>query len=170
MFETIAYGLISTVINYLFDTSVLRRSTVDIEGAPSWYEQKGGEKAIYVSTYCDGGLEAVDCAKNAAEEKLVIIIDDAFEQVVDKSFKHYKGQERLFVEKMREDTNLPLFVKRHTVFQNVKYDEDAHRAFVRGYVTTQAFERYEKERIAEVKKRVLEYHYDEMMKELDEAS
>jgi len=167
MFETIAYGLISTVINYLFDTSILRRSSVDIEGAPSWYAQQGGEKAIYVSTYCDGGLDAVACAKNKAEEQLVIVIDDAFDQAVEKSFRHYKGQERLFVDRMREDTNLPLFVHRHTVFQNIKYDEDAHRAFVRGYVTTQAFETYEKQRIATVKKQVLEYHYDEMMQDLE---
>jgi len=86
---------------------------------------------------------------------------------VEKSFKNYKGKERLFVEKMREDTNLPLFVDRHTVFQNVKYDEDAHRAFARGYVTNQALETYEKERISNVKKEVLEYHYEDMMKELD---
>jgi len=170
MFETIAYGLISTVINYLFDTSVLRTSTVDIEGAPYWYEQKGGKEALYVSAYCDGGMEAVECAKNAVREKLVIVIDDAFDQAVEKSFGHYKGQEKMFVEKMREDTNLPLFVRRHTVFQNVKYDEGEHRAFVRGYLTNRALEAYEKERISEVKKEVLDYHYDEMMKELDEAS
>ena len=170
MFETIAYGLISTVINYLFDTSVLRRSSVDIEGAPYWYAQTGGEKAIYVSAYCDGGLEAVECAKSAVREKLIVIIDDAFEHAVENKFKHYKGKERTFVEKMREDTNLPLFVQRRTVFQNIKYDEDAHRAFARGYVTLQAFEGYEKERIDSVRKAVLEYHYDEMMDELEKEA
>ncbi len=168
MFETIAYGLISTALNYLFDTAILRRSTVEIEGAPYWYEQKGGEKAIYVSAYCDGGLEALDCAKRGVKEKLVIIIDDAFDRAVEKKFKHYEGQERTFVEEMRDDTDLPHFVERHTVFQNLKYDEDDKRAFARGYVTLDALQRYENERIDGVRRKVLNYHYDEMMQELDE--
>lgn len=170
MFETIAYGLISTVINFIFDTSVLRTSTIEIEGAPYWYAKEGGPKSFYVSTYCDGDIDAVDCAKRAAKKEIVIIVEDAFKQAVEKSFKHYKGKERTFIEKMQNDKDLPLFVKRNIIFQNIKYDKEIHRAYVRGYITYSALEEYEKERIVNVKKEVLDYHYEDMMDELDEAS
>jgi len=171
MFETIAFGLISTMINFIFDTAILRTSTIEIDGTPNWYEKQGEPKSFYVSSFCDGDIDSVDCAKEGVRKEIIIIVDDAFDQAIEKSFKHYKGKERQFIEKMQQDKNLPLFVKRNIIFQNIKYDAEHRRAFVRGYITYSALEEYEKERIVNVKKEVLDYHYDEMMEELEaEAS
>lgn len=170
MFETIAFGLISTVINFIFDTAILRTSTIEIDGTPNWYEKQGEPKSFYVSSFCDGDIDAVDCAKEKVKRKIIIIVDDAFDQAVEKSFKNYRGKERVFIEKMQQDIDLPLFVKRNIIFQNIKYDAVRQRAFVRGHITYRALETYEKERSVNVKKEVLDLHYEEMMEELDEAS
>jgi len=168
MFETIAFGLISTCINFIFDTAILRTSTIEIDGSPNWYEKQGEPKAFYVSSFCDGDIDAVDCAKEGAKKEIVIIIEDAFDQAVEKSFQNYQGKERSFIEKMQKDKDLPLFVKRNIKFQNLKYDKELQRAFARGYITYAALEEYEKDRIGKVKMEVLDYHYDEMMEELDD--
>ena len=170
MFETIAFGLISTCINFIFDTAILRTSTIEIDGSPNWYEKQGEPKSFYVSSYCDGDIDAVDCAENAARKEIIIVIEDAFDQAVEKSFKHYKGKEREFIEKMQKDKKLPLFVKRNIIFQNIKYDKELHRAFVRGYITYAALEEYEKDRIGKVKMEVLDYQYEEMMDELEKEA
>lgn len=170
MLETIAYGLISTVINHIFDTSVLKMSTTDIEGAPNWYQKQGKKRSFYVSSFCDGDIDAVDCAKDAVKKEVVIIVEEAFDKTFETSLKHYKGKDCDIIEKMQYDKDLPRFVCRNIIFQDIKYDAKLERAFVRGYVTYGSLEEYERERIRIVKKEVLDHHYEEMMEELDKVS
>ena len=64
---------------------------------------------------------------------------------------------------MQHDTNLKLFVKQNIVYQNIKYDEDLNRIFTRGYLSLNKLQKYQKERIIGIKKKVLNYQFNDMM-------
>lgn len=171
MLESIGISLISTMISFLFETQVLRTSTVEIDGAPYWYAKQNDPKKIYISTYIDGDISKVDKAKGEVVQKITLIIEEAYKITMKKELVYDRSKKELeFLKRMEHDTNLKNFVKQNTVYQNIKYDEDIKRVFVRGYLPVDVLKKYQEERIAEIKKQLLDYQFDDMMDKLDKEA
>jgi len=171
MLESIGLSLISTMISFLFEHNILKQSTIDIEGAPYWYEQRENNNRVYISTYIDGGLDSVEKCKNKVVTKITLKIEDAYKVTIKKEFsKLHTRKEIMLVQKMKNDINLSDFTKRNIVFQNIKYDEDAKRTFVRGYLNIDLLKEYQTKRMIEIKKQVLDYQFDDMLEELEKEA
>ncbi len=171
MLESIGVSLIGTLIGFLFEQNILRQSNIDIEGAPMWYEKKGDQNKIYVSTYVDGNLNAIEKAKRNVVKKITIIIEDAYKVTLKKEFIKLRNKKEIkFMKEMQHDTNLSDFVKENTIIQDIKHDKGVNRAFVRGYMPLAVLKQYQTKRIIKIKKKVLDYQFDDMMEELNKEA
>jgi len=171
MLESIGISLVATLISFLFEQNILRKSHIDIEGAPFWYEQRSDQNKIYVSTYVDGDLSSIEKAKGEVVKKITIIIEDAYKVTIRKEFMKLRSKKEIkFIKGMQNDSYLSTFVKNNTVIQDIKYDKDVNRAFVRGYMPLEVLKQYQTQRIIKIKKRVLDYQFDDMMEELEKEA
>lgn len=171
MLETIGMSLIGTMISFLFDTQMLRTSTVDIQGAPYWYEQQNDKTKLYTSAYIDGGIDKLGNAK----EKVVIVlksrIEKAYDTTTTSEFMLGRDKKELdFIQAMKKDSGLKNFIQQKVVYQNIKYNEELNRIFIRGYVSIDALKKYQENRIIDIKKRLLDHQFDGMMEGIDKEA
>ncbi|MEA3554167.1 MAG: hypothetical protein U9R39_07200 [Campylobacterota bacterium] len=171
MLESIGISLISTMISFLFEQNVLRRSSVDIQGAPSWYEKKSNPERIYVSTYINGDIDSIDETKQKVVKQITLIIENGYKVTIKKHFVGtYSKREKLFIDKMQKDFKLSQFVEQNVVFQNIKYNEKFKKVFIRGYINIDSLKEYQTNRMIKIKKKVLDYQFDDMMEELEKEA
>jgi len=167
MFTIIATALVKTLASYLFGNYLKAHyGSVEIEGAPSWYGQEPSE-AICVSTFRNGGIEALDLTKKDSKIKLRKKVSHIIEIVIYDNFKNLTPDEDQFLNSIAKDKKLPLFVDANTKFQNIKVDKDKKMVFVRSCLDKQAFINYEKNRIKELAKELVYYKSDKAFNELD---
>ena len=171
MIESIGISLISTVISYLFKQNILDKSSIDIQGAPSWYGKRSNPNRIYVSTIQKGNIEDIDSAKQKVVKKMTLIIENGYKVTIKKYFTYgYSKKERLFINKIQKDHKLHNFVEHNIVFQNIKYDQKHKIFFIRGYMDKKILEAYQMKRVIEIKKKVLNYQLDNMIEELNKKT
>ena len=171
MLESITISLVSTLISYLFEVNILRTSTIEIDGAPYWYGKQNDKNKIYVSTYIDGNISKLDKSKQIVASKITVIIEEAYNVIIRKEFLYDRSKKELdFIKAMQYDPNLKSFVKKNIVYQNIKYDEDLNRIFIRGYLSLDKLKKYQEKRSIEIKKRLLDYQFDDMMEELEKEA
>ena len=172
MLETIGISLIATMISFLFEENILRQNhSVEIQGAPYWYEKKVDDKKISVSTYVDGEFESIDLSKVKLAKKMTSNIQKAYKQSIKKEFnKLHTQKEKVFVTKLLDDENLSDFVSEKMVVQNIKYVKDVQRTFIRGYIDVELLKQYEEKRVLQIKKKVLDHQFDDMMEELNKEA
>lgn len=171
MLESIGISLISTMISFLFETQVLRTSTVEIDGAPYWYAKQNDPKRIYISTFIDGDISKLETAKGTVVKKITLVIEEAYQVTMKKELTLHRSKKELeFLKRVQNDSNLKSFVKHNTVFQNIKYDEDLNRIFIRGYLSIDKLKNYQEGRLTDIKKRLMDFQFDDMMDELEKEA
>jgi hypothetical protein len=167
MLMVIASAMVKTLTSYLFGSYLKAHyGSVEIDGAPSWYGQEPKE-AICVSTYRNGGLSQLDDTKKDAKILLNRKVNHIFEIVIYQNFQNLKPDEEAFLNAIKKDKQLPLFVDANTKFQNIKVDADKHKVFVRSCLDKEALINYEKERVKELSKELTFYKSDKAFDELD---
>jgi len=167
LLASLAFALSKTLASFLFSNYLKAHyGSIEIEGAPSWYGEEPSE-AICVSTYNRGGLEKLELTKNQAKIKLDNKIKHILDIVIYQNFKNLKVDEEKFLESVKKDKKLPLFVDANIKFQNIKVDKDKHMLFVRSCLDKMAFIKYEKNRLKELQKDVIFYKSDKAFDELE---
>lgn len=170
MLEVIGLSLVKTLVSFLFGEYVLNQSTIDVGGAPSWYEKRSDSDKLYAYTYADGDLSAIDIAKGKAKTALVKEIRYAMDSVVAEHFSRLEGDEKALVGKMKDDSKLSGFVSVNMVVSAIEYDEEIKRAFVGTYLTKEQIEAYSTARVYQIKKELLNLRADSMMDELEKET
>lgn len=171
MLESIGISLISTMISFLFEQNILKQSSIDIQGAPSWYEKKSNPERIYISTYTNGNIDSIDGIKQKVIKKITLIIENGYKVTIKKHFVGtYTNKEKLFIEKMQKDFKLSKFIEQNVIFQNIKYNEKLKKVFIRGYINIDLLKKYQTKRMIKIKKKVLDYQFDDMMEELEKEA
>jgi hypothetical protein len=168
MFEGLAFALVKTLATYLFNGYLKNHyGSIDIEGGPFWYGREPSNE-ICVSTYRNGGLEELELTKNNAKIKLTKKINNIIGIVIYQNphFKHLKADEEKFLDRIKSDKKLPLFVDANLEYKNIKVDKDKRMVFVRSCVKKDSFIKYEKERIEEIRKKLTYYKADKAFDEL----
>jgi len=119
--EAIALSLIKAFIFIYLFKNCLVYSDINIQGAPSWYQNQ--ESAyICVSTFQQGGLESVDIAKNKSKRLLTDKINEIMEIVVYDNFRKLDNEsEKTFIKTFLKDDDLPIFVNKTTEYRNIEY-------------------------------------------------
>lgn len=164
-------SLVKTLVTFMFEKYVLQQSTIEIGGAPSWYEKREDSDKLYAFAYANGDLSAVDAAKLKARNDLVKQIKYAMDVVVSKNFSRLEGDEKVMVERLQHDTKLKGFVFANMVIPAMKYDEKQKRAYVGAYLTKTQIEAYSKSRVYEIKIELLNLRHNKLTDELErEAS
>lgn len=159
------------MISFLFEQNVLKQTSVDIQGAPSWYEKKSDPNKIYISTYSNGNIDNIVETKQKVVNQITLIIENGYKVTIKKHFMGvYSKKERLFINKMRKDSKLSDFVKQNVVFQNIKYNKKFNKIFIRGYINIDLLKEYQIKRMIKIKKKVLDYQFDDMMEELEKEA
>ncbi|MCA1927741.1 MAG: hypothetical protein LDL13_03695 [Calditerrivibrio sp.] len=167
--EAIALSLVKTLSSFLF-SKMLVYSDINIQGAPSWY-QKADSEYVCVSTYNEGGLEAVDVAKDNAKKLLINKINEIIEIVVYDNYRNLQDKsEKLFISTFLKDEELPTFVNKNIDYKNIEYIEKSKLAFVRGCIGKDTLLGYEKERIGIIKNKLTHKRADNAFDELDNST
>jgi len=170
MIALIATSLVKTLTSYLFGNYLKAHyGSVELDGAPSWYGQQPDE-AICVSTFRDGGLENLELTKTDAEIKLRKRVSGIIDLVIYKNFQNLQSDEEAFLDRIKKDKKLPLFVKANTKFQNIKLDKDENKVFVRSCLDKNALIKYEQKRVKELSRDITYYKADKVFDELDDGS
>jgi hypothetical protein len=170
MFTVIATAMLKSLTSYLFGGYLKAHyGSVEIDGAPSWYGQEPKE-AICVSTYRNGGLSQLDDTKRDAKILLNRKVGHILEIVIYQNFQNLKPDEEAFLNSIKKDKKLSLFVDANTRFQNIKVDNEKHKVFVRSCLDKEAFIKYEKKRVKELSKDLTFYKSDKAFDELDGKS
>ena len=170
MLEAIGLSLVKTLVSFLFGEYVLNQSTIEIGGAPSWYEKRSDSDRLYAYAYADGNLSAVDAAKAKAQGKLIRQIKYAMDSVVAEHFSRLEGAEKALVNEMQHDSKLDGFVATNMTVPAIYYDEKQRRAYVGAYLTKEQIETYSTTRVYEIKKELLNMRFDNMMDELEQEA
>ena len=163
----IATALVKTLASYLFSGYLKAHyGSVEIDGAPSWYG-KEPEEAICVSTYKNGDIEQLERTKEDAKLKLQNRVSHILEIVIYKNFQNLTPDEENFLNRIKKDKKLKLFVDANTKFQNIKVDNEENKVFVRSCLDKNGLINYEKVRVKELSKNLTYYKADKAFNELD---
>jgi hypothetical protein len=167
MLTIIATAMVKTLTSYLFGSYLKAHyGSVEIDGAPSWYGQEPQE-AICVSTYKVGDIRMLESTKTSAKIKLNKRVNHIIDIVIYQNFQNLQPDEEAFLNSIKKDRKLSLFVDANTRFQNIKVDKDMKMVFVRSCLDKEAFINYEKRRVKELSKELTYYKSDKAFDELE---
>ena len=167
MLTLIASAMLKSLTSFLFGSYLKAHyGSIEIDGAPSWYATEPKE-AICTSTYSNGGIEKLEITKQNSKIKLRKKVKHILEIVVYKNFTNLNPDEKIFLDKITNDKQLPIFVDANLRFQNIKVDKSKHKVFVRSCLDKNGLIKYEKSRIEELKKELVLYKEDKAINELE---
>jgi len=167
MVIAVATALVKTLSSYLFSNYLKANyGSVEIDGAPSWYGTES-DKLICVSTYRKGGIEKIEFTKEDSKIKLRKKVEHILELVIYKNFKNLTPDEEHFLNSIKKDKKLPLFIDSDVRFQNIKVDEDKNMVFIRTCLDKEEFIKYEKDRVKQLSKNLTYYKADKGFDELE---
>jgi len=167
MVESIGVSLVSTIVSFLFEKSILNGEGLNFTKPYSRYEKSLNRDRIYVFTSLKGDMSDLQKAKDRAIEEMVTIIDRGYKNAVVRAFEgRYSKKEIEFLKKLQKDDRLLDFVKQNIIFENVKCDDNKKEIYIKGYLDINVLKEYEKRVVLDVKKRVLDFQFDDMMNEL----
>ena len=167
MVLAIATALVKTLASYLFSAYLKAHyGSTEIDGAPSWYGQEPKE-AVCVSVYKDGGIEQLNATKNLSKEEVYKKIKHILEVVIYKNFKHLTPDEEAFLNSVKNDPKLKLFIDSNIKFQNILEDEDEKKVFIRTCLDKEGLINYEKNRVKDLVKQLSFYKSDKGFADLE---
>lgn len=170
MLEGIALALMKTLATYLFKTYVLSQSVVKIEGAPSWYLQNV-ESQVCVYDYEQGGMEAIDKAKDATYPKMEKELSGIIEAVIYEGYSDLKDpKEKKFVMMFKNDPDAPVFVRKNMTFPGIEYRKKDQAAFVKACIDKDVIIDYQQKRTEKIKYELTHLRADNAFDELDKSA
>jgi hypothetical protein len=170
MLSIIGTAMLKSLTSYLFGNYLKSQyGSIEIDGAPNWYGTESKE-LICLSTYRDGELSQLDDTKRDAKILLNRKVGHILEVVIYQNFKNLKPDEETFLNSIKKDKKLSLFIDANTKFQNIRVDNKKHKVFVRTCLDKKAFIKYEKDRIKELSKNLTFYKADKAFDELEGKS
>ena len=178
MLDAIALKLITALSGFLFEGYLDAFKSVDIEGAPNWYQKSGSSVVLQGYGYEIGGIKSIDIAKENCKSDLRNKINKLIQISIEDNFKHIKNQkEKEIVRLYAIDANLPIFVDKNLKFEKIEHFDAEEKGvfqkariaqtFVGCAVSKQSVLDYEKERLLEISKAVINFKSDEAIKELE---
>jgi hypothetical protein len=167
MLESLALGLVKTLIAFLFKSYVATQSSVHIEGAPRWYMQNTADK-VCVYDYQTGGLDAIDRAKQESYVKMNTELTNIIEAVIYQNYSDLKDpKEKQFVMAFKNDKYAPVFIRKTMTFPNIDYRKSEQTAFVKACIDKDTIVEYQKKRINKIKYALTHKHADDAFKEME---
>jgi hypothetical protein len=169
MFEAIILGMAKSLASYLFGGYLKAHyGSVEIDNAPSWYGKEPRE-AVCVSDYSPyGGIQKIEIVKNRTKIGLKNRIDKIISVVIYQNFKNLTPDEDNFLNRVKKDTKLPLFIEANMRFQNIKVDKKG-RVFVRSCIDKNNLINYEKRRLKKLSKELSYYKSDKAFEEMEKG-
>lgn len=166
MLEVIALTFVKFLTNALLKGVWGYATGTVIDGAPSWF-YKTDKARLCIYSYEDGGLESVEKAKTKAGIEMIKQIDGVIEIVLYDNFKNVEDpKEKMFIQKLKKDEYLPLFVKKNMIFHKIKYEEDIKRSFVKACIENDELIAYQTERSKKIAKKLTHFRADTGFDEL----
>ena len=170
MLAVIGTAMLKSLTSYLFGSYLKAHyGSLEIDGAPNWYGTESKE-VICLSTYRDGDLSQLDNTKRDAKIQLNKKVGHILEVVIYQNFKNLKPDEEAFLNSIKKDKKLSLFIDANTKFQNIKVDDEENRVFIRTCLDKKSLIKYEKDRIKELSKDLTFYKADKAFDELEGKS
>lgn len=178
MGEIIALKLIATLTGFLFEGYLDTFKTVEIEGAPNWYQKSSNNQILLGYGYEIGGITSIEIAKEHCKKDLINKINKSVQVSIEDNFKHIKNaKEKEIVRLFATDSNLQIFVDKNLKFEKIEHleakekgifqKERVAQTFVGCAMPKQSILNYQKERLSEISKAVVNFKSDRAIEELE---
>jgi hypothetical protein len=179
MLEAIALKLITTLTGFLFEGYLDTFKYNEINGAPTWYGSSGSSDVLVGYGYAQGGMESIKIAQKNCRMDIRRKIDKSIEVIIYDNFKHVKKpKEKEFLKRFKNDSELGTFVTKHlkyekvehlmpqekTLFQDTRVREETFAGCI---IPKQAIIDYQKERLANISKELVNFKASNAFDELD---
>lgn len=171
MIELVLLGVLNGMLEgfgkYVMENKIAPElAELHIEGAPGWYARdKNGH--VCASAFAEGGLSALETAREQSRTKLAQRIDDSLQMAVDEAYQQLESPtERKIVERFRKDPQLPRFVRQTGEFTHQRYVQKERIAFTRLCIEQSPLVEYQRERLVAIASKLLDYQGDQAFEEL----
>jgi hypothetical protein len=165
--EAIAITFVKFFTNMLLKAAFSNMDGIKIDGAPSWF-YKSDKSKLCVYSFEKGGLEAVEKAKRDAGIRMEEKIKGIVEVVIYDNYRNInEPDEKAFIEKIKEDEYLPVFVKKNITYPRVEYKEKIKTAFVKACIANDTIIAYQAERSKKIAKNLSLFRAEKNFEELE---
>ena len=168
MVSLITAALVNTLVDYMFNQAMNKMSSVHIDNAPSWYMKKvDDEMCSFASSR--GGIGLIEDTKNNASYQMYKDINGLINITIYENIKTITNdREQRLVDKWKRDPNLDTFIQKNIDFNKIKYEDEIDTTFVRACIPKETIINYQKDRLTDIQKSLLNDKADSAMNELDE--
>jgi GTP-binding protein EngB required for normal cell division len=177
LLESLVVKLVTTLSGYFLEGYLDSLQYNKIDGAPTWYGDTSGDKLMGYG-YTKGGIETIEIAKTNCRMDIVKKINNGIEVVIYDNFKHVKEpDEKELIQRFKHDTNLDVFVTKSMSFDKVEHqkqrdeslfqDARINQTFTQCSVNIETLIKYQKERLTQIKKELVQHKSNKAFDELD---
>ena len=168
MVSLITAALVNTLVDYMFNQAMDKMDSVNIDNAPSWYMQKVDDDMCSFAS-SRGGIGLIEDTKNNASYQMYKDINGLINITVYENIKTVTtDKEQRLVEQWKSDPNLDTFIQKNIDFNKIKYEDELDTTFVRACIPKKTIINYQKDRLKNINKSLLNHKADSAMNELDE--
>ena len=168
MVSLLASALVNTLVDYMFNQAMNKMDSVHIDNAPSWYMQKVNDDMCSFAS-SRGGIGLIEDTKNNASYQMYKDINGLINITVYENIKTVTtDKEQRLVEQWKSDPNLDTFIQKNIDFNKIKYEDELDTTFVRACIPKKTIINYQKDRLKNINKSLLNHKADSAMNELDE--
>jgi len=178
MLEAIALKLITTLTGYLFQGYLDTFSSINIEGAPSWYGKNQTSQNVYAYGYAKGGIESIEIARENCRIAMIKKLNGLVEVVVYDNFKNIKDpKEKALLNEFKKDPDIALFVQKEMKYEKVEHFQEEkgglfskarpEQTFAGGMIPKQSIVAYQKDRLEKIKYTLTHFRATNAEDELD---
>lgn len=168
MVSLLASALVNTLVDYMFNQAMNKMDSVHIDNAPSWYMQKVDDDMCSFAS-SRGGIGLIEDTKNNASYQMYKDINGLINITVYENIKTVTtDKEQRLVEQWKSDPNLDTFIQKNIDFNKIKYEDELDTTFVRACIPKKTIINYQKDRLKNINKSLLNHKADSAMNELDE--
>ena len=167
MITMLTSALINTLVQYMFVHTMNKIDSVNIDSAPSWYMEGVDDKTCTFASE-QGSISIIDSVKNDSEFKMLNAIKNIVDVSVYDNMKNIKTiKEKHMVHQWKLDPNLDTFISKNIDYEKIKYNDELNRVFIRACIPNETIINYQKNRLKNISKSLLNYKADSAMNELD---
>ena len=179
MLEIIALKLITSLTGFLFEGYLDTFKYSKIDGAPSWYGNSGNSSQLVGYGYYKGGIETIYLAQNECKHDIENKITKGIEISIYDNFKFIKdSKEKEFLSRVQYDAELKIFIDKNVKYERIEHfletketlfkDRRKHdETFAGCMISKDTILFYQKERMAKIRKDLLDFKAKRGQDELD---
>lgn len=178
MLEAIVLKLVTSLTGFLFEGYLDTFRSIEVEGAPSWYEKSGNPEYLVGYGYAQGGIESINSAKTQCQANLILKINKGVNAAITQNFQYVKDpKEQALIDAFKNDAGLAQFVDQYVRYEKVEHFEaqsetlfkKAHPAqtFSGCAIPKQMILEYEKGRLGTIKYNLSTFRSNNADNELD---